>query len=92
MIAIVGSAMPLSMSVGQPCRFHDHSHAAMLIQAGTHAKRIQRRLGHASIGVTLNTYGHLVDGLDEEAADALDASWLSLADGSKTDQAGGSRP
>ena len=33
-------------SVGQPCRFHDlrHTHAAMLIQAGTHAKMIQRRL------------------------------------------------
>lgn len=81
-------------SVGQLCRFHDlrHSHAAMLIQAGTHAKMIQRRLGHASIGVTLNTYGHLVDGLDEEAADALDARWRGLVDGPKTDQAGAARP
>jgi len=53
---------------------------------------IQRRLGHASIGVTLDRYGHLMDGLDEEAADALDAKWRSLVDGPKTDQAGASRP
>ncbi|MGQ0678404.1 MAG: tyrosine-type recombinase/integrase [Actinomycetota bacterium] len=81
-------------SVGPPCRFHDlrHTHAAMLIQAGTHAKLIQRRLGHAQIGVTLNTYGHLMEGLDESAADALETAWNGLADGPETDQAGSGRP
>lgn len=61
-------------SVGLPLRFHDlrHTHAAMLIAQGTHPKVIQARLGHASITTTLNTYGHLFDGLDEEAADNLD--------------------
>ena len=33
---------------------------------------IHERLGHGSIRVTLDTYGHLFDGLDEAAADALD--------------------
>ncbi|MBW3592020.1 MAG: site-specific integrase [Actinobacteria bacterium] len=77
-------------SVGHPCRFHDlrHSHCAQLIQAGTHAKMIQRRLGHASIGITLNTYGHLMEGLDESAAEALDSVWKGLTDGPETDQAG----
>lgn len=61
-------------SVGEPCRFHDlrHTHAALLIRQGEHPKVIQSRLGHSSITTTLDTYGHLFDGLDEAAADRLD--------------------
>jgi len=64
-------------SVGEPLRFHDmrHSHAAMLIAEGEHPKVIQARLGHSSIQVTLDTYGHLFEGLDEAAADRLDAAY-----------------
>lgn len=63
--------------MGDPCTFHDlrHSHAALLIAQGEHPKVIQARLGHASIKTTLDTYGHLFDGLDEAAADRLDESW-----------------
>ena len=72
-------------SVGEPCRFHDlrHSQPAMLIAAGQYPKVIQARLGHASIKTTLDTYGHLHEGLDEAAASALDdimagrAAWLA---------------
>ena len=61
-------------SVGEPFRFHDlrHSHAAMLIAQGEHPKVIQSRLGHSSIQVTLDTYGHLFEGLDQAAAERLD--------------------
>lgn len=54
-------------------RPHDlrHSHAAWLIAANEHPKVIQSRLGHASISTTLDTYGHLMDGLDEDAAERL---------------------
>lgn len=64
-------------SVGEPCTFHDlrHSHAAILIAQGEHPKVIQSRLGHASIKTTLDTYGHLFDGLDEAAAARLDEVW-----------------
>jgi integrase len=64
-------------SVGEPMRFHDlrHSHAAMLIAQGEHPKVIQNRLGHSSIKVTLDTYGHLFDGLDEAAAERLDTDF-----------------
>ncbi len=67
----------VAASVGVPCRFHDlrHSHAALLIADGSHPKVIQARLGHSSIRTTLDTYGHLFDGLDEAAADRLDASY-----------------
>jgi integrase len=59
----------------QPVRFHDlrHSHAAMLIGQGVHAKAIADRLGHASIRTTMDTYGHLLEGIDQGAAEGLDA-------------------
>ncbi|MBA3361755.1 MAG: site-specific integrase [Acidimicrobiia bacterium] len=59
-----------------PLRFHDlrHTHASMLIAQGEHPKTIQMRLGHASISTTLDTYGHLMEGLDAAAAARLDAS------------------
>jgi integrase len=65
-------------SVGEPMRFHDlrHTHAAMLIAQGEHPKVIQNRLGHSSIKVTLDTYGHLFEGLDEAAAERLDAAFV----------------
>jgi integrase len=67
-------------SVGRPCRVHDlrHSHAAMLIREKAHPKAIQVRLGHASIKTTLDTYGHLYEGIDEALADALDATWRKV--------------
>lgn len=66
----------VAATVGQPCTFHDlrHSHAALLIREGLHPKVIQERMGHASIRTTLDTYGHLFPGLDEAAANALDAA------------------
>jgi integrase len=66
-------------SVGEPMRFHDlrHTHVAMLIAQGEHPKVIQTRLGHSSIQVTLDLYGHLFEGLDEAAAARLDATFGS---------------
>jgi hypothetical protein len=57
-------------------RFHDlcHTHVALLIARGEHPKLIETRLGHSSIQITLDLYGHLFEGLDEEAAERLDAT------------------
>lgn len=77
----------VAASVGEPCTFHDlrHTHAAILIAQGEHPKVIQERLGRASIKTTLDTYGHLFDGLDEAAADRLEATWRATrADASLT--------
>lgn len=62
-------------SVGTPCRIHDlrHTHAAWLVAEGEHPKSIQTRLGHSSIQVTMDRYGHLMDGLDHQTATRLDA-------------------
>jgi len=55
-------------------RFHDlrHSCAAMLIEDGAHPKAIMERLGHSSINVTLDVYGHLFPSLDEALTDGLE--------------------
>jgi integrase len=51
-----------------------HFHATLLLKAGTHPKIVQERLGHSSIGITLDTYSHVVPGLQEQAAQAFDAA------------------
>jgi len=55
-------------------RFHDlrHTSVALAINAGAHPKAIQQRLGHASIAITMDRYGHLMAGMDAELAGDLD--------------------
>lgn len=57
-----------------PLRFHDlrHTSVGLAVAAGMHPRVIQARLGHASIEVTLGIYGHVMPGLDTEAAVELD--------------------
>jgi len=43
-----------------------------MLKAGTHPKIVQERLGHASIQVTLDTYSHVVPGLQQAAAERFD--------------------
>jgi integrase len=55
-------------------RFHDlrHSHATQLLLHGVHPKIVSERLGHATIGITLDTYSHVLPGMQEEAARKVD--------------------
>lgn len=55
-------------------RFYDlrHTHVSLLIAGGLHPKLIAERLGHASIKLTMGTYGHLFEGSDREASAAMD--------------------
>ncbi len=50
-----------------------------MIAAGVHAKALSTYMGHANIKITLDTYGHLMPGNEEEAAGLLDA-YLERAD------------
>ena len=62
---------PARDAAGVACRFHDlrHTYAAYLVRAGVHPKAMQRLLGHATISVTLDTYGHLFpEALDDAVA------------------------
>jgi integrase len=58
-------------------RWHDlrHTAVALAISAGAHPKHVQERMGHSSITVTLDRYGHLMPGADASLAAALDAAF-----------------
>jgi len=60
-------------------RLHDarHTHASLMLKQGVHPKIVQERLGHASIQITLDTYSHVVPGLQEAAAAGFDKMVLS---------------
>jgi len=62
-----------------PIRLHDlrHGWATLALQAGIHPKVVQERLGHANIGITLDTYSHVVAGLHEDAAEQVAALFRS---------------
>jgi integrase len=51
-------------------RFHDlrHSHATLALAAGVHPKVVSERLGHASVGITLDTYSHAIPAMQADAA------------------------
>jgi integrase len=57
-------------------RFHDlrHSHATQLLASGVHPKIASERLGHASVGITLDLYSHVTDTMQGEAAAKLDSA------------------
>jgi integrase len=50
-----------------------HTHATLALQAGVHPKVVQQRLGHANIGVTLDTYSHAIPAMQEDAAATIAA-------------------
>lgn len=58
----------------QRITFHEcrHTFAALMIAAGVNAKALQTYMGHASISITLDRYGHLMPGSEAEAAGLLD--------------------
>jgi integrase len=55
-------------------RFHDlrHAHATLMLIQGVHPKIVSERLGHASVGITLDTYSHVLPSMQTEAVEAFD--------------------
>jgi len=49
-----------------------HTYASLMIAAGVNAKALSTFMGHANIKITLDLYGHLFPGSEEEAAGLLD--------------------
>ena len=56
-------------------RFHDlrHTYAALMVAAGAHPKYLQAQMGHSSIRVTLDLYGHLFPDANRGVLESLDA-------------------
>ena len=65
----------LADSIGlKGIRFHDlrHTHATLMLRQGIHPKIVSERLGHSTIAITLDTYSHILPGLQEAAARSFD--------------------
>src|SRR5680860_740229 len=73
----------LCRDTGVTVRFHDlrHTHATQLLRGGIHPKVVSERLGHSTIALTLDTYSHVLPGMQEEAAGKLDAILQKALDG-----------
>jgi integrase len=58
-------------------RFHDlgHTCAALLIAQGAHPKEIQERMGHSTIRLTFDRYGHLFPSLDSRLREGLERTF-----------------
>jgi hypothetical protein len=52
-----------------------HTTASILINQGLHPKIVQEHLGHSSISITFDRYGHLYETDTQRLADALDAAY-----------------
>ena len=64
----------IAKRAGFKLRLHDlrHTHATLMLNSGVHPKIVSERLGHATVAFTLDTYSHVVPGLQEAAARAFD--------------------
>lgn len=55
-------------------RFHDlrHSAASLLLAEGTPVRLVSEMLGHSDVKTTLSIYAHVIPGMQEQAASAMD--------------------
>ena len=49
-----------------------HAHATLALSAGVNPKVVSERLGHASTAITMDVYSHVLPGIQEEAAQAVE--------------------
>jgi hypothetical protein len=74
---VARSFKPLLKRAGLPeIRFHDlrHTCATLLFSKGVHPKFVQELLGHATVAITLDTYSHVLPGMGNQTADAMEAA------------------
>src|SRR5207248_5100139 len=65
----------LLKEIGLPrITFHDlrHSAATLLLSMGVPAKVVQELLGHSKIGMTLDTYSHVLPAMQKDAVDKME--------------------
>ena len=57
-------------------RFHHlrHTCATLLLSRGHHPKLVQELLGHSSVAMTLDRYSHVLPGMGEQTAAAMEAA------------------
>ena len=64
-------------------RFHDlrHTFASLLLQQGESPVYVKEQMGHSSIAITVDLYGHLIPGGNRQAVDRLDEPVMVHWDG-----------
>jgi len=67
---------------GVPVRLHGlrHSHGTHMLGSNVHPKIAQERLGHSSVGITLDLYSHVLPGMQAEAMSKVDAALRDALD------------
>lgn len=60
-----------------------HTHASLALKAGVPVKVVSERLGHSSTSFTMDTYAHVLPGMQEDAAETV----ASLVAGSRAQRA-----
>jgi integrase len=77
------SLAPLLKHAGLPhIRFHDlrHTCATLLLSKNVHPKFVQELLGHATIAITLDTYSHVLPGMGDQTARAMQDALAPIED------------
>ena len=66
-------------------RFHDlrHSHTTIMLKSNVHPKVVTERLGHSGVALTMDVYSHVIHGMQEGAAAAIDAAFGTASDKSR---------
>ena len=70
---------PLLKHGGLPqIRFHDlrHTCATLLLSKNANPKVVSEMLGHANVAITLDTYSHVLPGMGDQAAAAMEDALL----------------
>ena len=77
---IAGGRRKAASQAAVPIGLHEarHTFASPMIAAGVNAKALSTYMGHSSVTITLDRYGHLMPGNEAEAAELLD-SYLGAA-------------
>jgi integrase len=81
--AVVAARRDLGEDAFPAIRLHDlrHTHASLLLAAGTPVKEVSERLGHASPVITLGVYAHVIPSMTQSAT-----RWTELMSGQAVDK------
>lgn len=62
-------------------RLHDlrHTHATLLLRGGTPIEAVTERLGHPKTSITLDTYAHVLPGMQDRAVEVVDIALFKQA-------------
>jgi len=81
----------LAKSLGMSrIRLHDlrHTHATLMLSQGVHPKVVSERLGHSSVAITLDTYSHVLPGIQAAAARRFDEGLQKVAEKASLERVG----